>query len=189
MLVLLALLVALGSLGMLAWLQLDAHGTNITAGSNTDVVGQARVINGMAPDFTLPDLQGSGHVSPSQLRGHVVVLNFWASWCEPCVREAPGLAAVSKAYLSQNVRFIGIDEKDSRPSALAFQSKYGVTYPSAFDPSGAIADRYRLVGLPTTVVIGPDGDPLYRFMGYLDPQTLGQALDAVVGNNIAQAGT
>ncbi len=75
------------------------------------------------------------------------------------------------------------------PSALSFQAKCGVTYPSAFEPSAELAERYRLVGLPTTVVIGPDGDPLYPPTCYLDLQALGKALDAVAGGNSGQVST
>jgi cytochrome c biogenesis protein CcmG/thiol:disulfide interchange protein DsbE len=122
----------------------------------------------------------SGNLSLSSLRGNVVVVNFWASWCGPCREEAPDLEATSRAYRSRGVRFLGVDERDDEAAALAFVREFDITYPSVFDPSGALADDYALLGLPTTVVVDRNGQIVYRFTGYLDAPVLRSALDDVL---------
>lgn len=165
----------------LAWLQLRAQ-RSLSGGSLSvaDFRARAEVARTPAPDFTLPILGGSGDLSLSSFRGSVVVVNFWASWCGPCREEAPDLAATSRAYRSRGVRFLGIDERDDDPAALAFVREFDIPYPSVVDPAGALADDYRLLGLPTTVVVDPGGQIVYRFTGYLDAPILRSALDDVL---------
>lgn len=173
-----------GSLVILAaaGLQLLTRGTSNVAGlSAADQGARAQAASGPAPGFTLPLVPGSGEVSLRSLRGQVVVLNFWASWCVPCRLEAPVLEAASRAYASRRVSFLGVDEQDDRPSATAFQREFGITYPSAFDPSGTLVDDYGLIGLPTTLVISRDGRLLYRLLGRMDRETLTSTLDVVLG--------
>jgi len=135
----------------------------------------------MAPDFTMPSLDGGGTIRLSSLRGQVVVFNFWASWCGPCRLEAPGLERVSEAYRDRGVHFLGIDYRDNRPAADAFIREFGITYPSVFDPTGSLADDYRLVGVPTTFVIDQNGRIGFRFLGYVNEQSLRSVLSQVLG--------
>jgi thiol-disulfide isomerase/thioredoxin len=87
-------------------------------------------------DVSGETLQGD-RISLSSYRGKVVVVNFWASNCAPCALEAPWLEDLSKTYASKGVRFVGIDERDNRAAALAFERNHHVTYPSIFDSSDA----------------------------------------------------
>lgn len=90
------------------------------------------------------------------LRGKVVVLNFWGSWCAPCRAEAPELMAAYTATKDRGVRFVGINVKDQRQLALAFDRAKGVTYPSIFDPDGRIAlqfSNYPPNAIPSTIVL------------------------------------
>lgn len=92
----------------------------------------------------------------SSLRGNVVVLNFWGSWCAPCRAEAPELMAVYNASKAAGVRFVGINVKDDRQLAAAFDRTKGVTYPSLFDPDGRVALDFRNYppnAIPSTIVI------------------------------------
>ena len=135
----------------------------------------------VAPDFELPSLQTGDPIALRAYRGRVVVLNFWASWCAPCRREAPALQRTYDAYVDRGVRFIGVDHVDDRAAALRFAAELGITYPSVFDPAGELAVDYGLLGLPTTFVIGRDGRIAFRFVGYVDEPSLGRALDVVLG--------
>jgi cytochrome c biogenesis protein CcmG, thiol:disulfide interchange protein DsbE len=111
-----------------------------------------------APAFSLPRLQGSGHISLASFRGKTVVLNFFASWCAPCKEEAPALESIWRHNRSENVVVLGIDSGDSRGSARRFLGAHGVTYPIAFDPDEKLAQGpYSLPGLPVTYVINPAG--------------------------------
>ncbi|MGI8868383.1 MAG: TlpA family protein disulfide reductase [Mycobacteriales bacterium] len=108
-----------------------------------------------APDIAGTLLDGR-HFTLSSLRGDVVVLNFWGSWCAPCRAEAPELMAVYTATRARGVRFVGINVKDQRPLARAFDRTKGVTYPSIFDPEGRIALQFRNYppnAIPSTIVL------------------------------------
>ena len=98
----------------------------------------------------------------SDYAGKTVVLNVWGSWCPPCRKEAPTLAAASRQLKGQDVVFLGINTRDSSPDqGLAFQRRYDVPYPSLFDPAGRslLAFRGTLTpsAIPSTVVIDPRG--------------------------------
>ncbi len=114
----------------------------------------------LAPEFSGTTLTGS-QLSFSSYRGSVVVLNFWGSWCVPCREEASTLASVAALYRSSGVAFLGVDVRDTTPSALAFTRSFGITYPSVTDPSSAITLDFTAVvpiaGTPTTLVIDQTG--------------------------------
>lgn len=141
---------------------------------------QAQVEASPAPDFELEDLQGFGDITLSEMRGDVVVVNFWASWCAPCRQEAPDLERTWKMYKGRGVRFLGVDENDDAAAARTFVSEFGLTYPSVFDPAGRLAAGYRLLGLPTTVIIDQEGQIVYRFTGFVTEPVLSSALDDVL---------
>lgn len=142
-----------------------------------------------APSFELPALEGGRTISLSDFGGKVVVLNFWASWCNPCREEAPHLERVWREYRSAGVQFLGVNHQDQRGSALAFQEEVGWTYPSGYDPAGRLALRYGLLGLPSTVVVGHDGRIVRQFLGKVDTRTLRSALDETLerGSGVSPA--
>ena len=141
---------------------------------------RAEVVDTPAPDFELPLLAGGGQLRLSSLRDHVVVLNFWASWCSPCRLEAPDLQSAWKDYRSRGVRFVGVDELDDRFAAQGFIREFAITYPSVFDPSGSLADDYAFIGLPATYVIDQEGTIRFRFQGFLSGKILRSSLDQVL---------
>jgi cytochrome c biogenesis protein CcmG, thiol:disulfide interchange protein DsbE len=130
-----------------------------------------------APPFDLASVAGSGRVALSGYRGRLLVVNFWASWCDPCRREAPGLQEVWTEYRGRGVQFVGIDHMDGRSSARAFIAELGLTYPVGWDPTGEVAARYGLRGLPTTLVIGPDGRVMFRLLGPVEATTIRDLLE------------
>jgi len=101
-----------------------------------------------------------GHVSLSGLRGHVVVVNFWSSTCAPCRAEQTTLNEVQRATAKQGVRFVGVDERDDASEAKAFLALHPATYPSLFDPNGAMTLQFpdaEPETTPTTIVVSPAG--------------------------------
>ncbi len=121
-----------------------------------------------APRVTGTLLSGS-RFALAQYHGHVVVLNFWGSWCTPCRHEAPVLARLALHFSPGGVRFLGVDIRDSPATAEAFQRNFGISYPSLNDPGDVIALDFRNTvppaGIPTTLVIGRNGRIIARVIG------------------------
>ncbi len=121
-----------------------------------------------APRVTGTSLTGAS-LSLAAYRGHVVVLNFWGSWCTPCRAEAPALAALARRFQPAGARFVGVDIRDDIAQAEAFDQNFGITYPSFSDPGGTIAVDFQgtvpPAGTPTTLVIGRSGRIAARVIG------------------------
>ena len=103
----------------------------------------------------------------SDLKGKVVVLNFWASWCPPCRRESPLLERTWRAYADQGVLFVGVDIQDNPEDAQAYLDEFDLTFPNGTDGDGRITVDYGVIGLPITFFIGAGGIVEGRFVGAL----------------------
>ena len=106
--------------------------------------------------------------SVANLRGHVVVINVWASWCEPCQAESPALVSVAKLTAASGVRFVGVDEHDQNPAAATFLKKVGSSYPQLLDPDGGLLDALSTwlpPAVPGTVVLDRSGRVAARIIG------------------------
>jgi len=112
----------------------------------------------------LAALSGGGTVSTASDRGRFTVVNFWASSCSACTSEMPDFEAEYRAF-GGKVAFLGVDVSDPAGAGKAFAAKYGVDYPLAVDPTGAAAGRFRVTGLPYTVILSPSGKVLVRHPG------------------------
>jgi thiol-disulfide isomerase/thioredoxin len=137
------------------WLHRPARAVNLPSLRGSGSTGSGTTGSGSTGSGTTGSgASGSGMISLARLAGKPIVMNFWSSTCGPCKQETPALASVARAVGSK-VTFIGIDTVDSRRPALAFVTRYKVPYPIAFDPNGAVADRYGLPGLPVTFFLSP----------------------------------
>jgi cytochrome c biogenesis protein CcmG/thiol:disulfide interchange protein DsbE len=110
-----------------------------------------------APDFALRTLEGDRVVRLADLRGQVVVLNFWASWCAECRVEHEALSAAWDRYRDAGVVVVGVEFQDDRPAALAYLAGTGTSWPAVDDPGSRTALAYGVFGIPETFFIGPDG--------------------------------
>ena len=129
--------------------------------------GKRPAVGSLAPDFSLllyADYRaGFGDtLRLSDLRGKVVVINFWASWCVECRKEAPGLEATYQRYEDRGVVLLSVDYLDTEPAALAYLREYDTTYPVGIDLQQQIARAYRITGVPETFVVDKDG--IIRFV-------------------------
>jgi cytochrome c biogenesis protein CcmG/thiol:disulfide interchange protein DsbE len=118
---------------------------------------QTQPTAGPAPDFTMTTYDGQEY-RLSDLRGKVVIVNFWASWCIPCHDEAPALQRVYERYKDRGVEMLGVAYTDTDTNALAFIDKYDMTYPTGPDTGTRISDRYNIIGVPETFVVDQQGN-------------------------------
>ena len=119
--------------------------------------GSSRPTSGPAPRFTLPRLDGKGALALADLRGKGVIINFAASWCDPCKKEAPVLERTWQRYRSRGLVVLGIDGNDFTSDARKFTRRYGLTYPFVRDPDGGILRKYGLSGFPETFFVDRGG--------------------------------
>lgn len=143
---------------LLAWSLLHDEGGNLSKQAN-------RGERPAAPDFTLERLDEDGELQLSSLRGKVVVLNTWASWCVPCKEEAPFLEQVWRSNRDRGVVVLGLDAKDFRADARRFADRYGLTFPLVYDGPGDVIDGYGVTGFPETFVIDREGRVVRGFVG------------------------
>jgi cytochrome c biogenesis protein CcmG/thiol:disulfide interchange protein DsbE len=113
-------------------------------------------------------------------KGHPVLVNIWASWCTPCIAEAPDLVAAHHTY-GDTVRFIGVDAQDDRTGATDFIAKHAIPYPSVFDPSNQIAVSYGLFSPPDTLFFDASGKLVKTFPGQISQDELDTNLQAIAG--------
>ncbi len=168
----------LSVLGILVWASLQTGGTPGGMGVNTEF-GVVEIDAEPAQDFSLKLLKG-GEVTLSNLRGQVVLVDFWASWCTPCRQEAPVLEEVYQEYAELDVAFVGVNIWDLPGNAANYVDDFGITYPSGVDANGAIAIDYGVRGIPEKFFIGRDGVVRQKFVGPMRPEILRQTLDQLL---------
>ncbi|MCK5633588.1 MAG: TlpA family protein disulfide reductase [Anaerolineales bacterium] len=108
------------------------------------------------PDLILTTFEGD-EINFADLHGQIIVVNFWASWCKPCEQEAVELEQAYQVYKDQGVVFLGVDYVDTETEARAYLAKFGITYPNGPDLGTRISQAFRIIGVPETYIIGPDG--------------------------------
>jgi cytochrome c biogenesis protein CcmG, thiol:disulfide interchange protein DsbE len=122
-------------------------------------------VGAVAPVFTLRRLEGPGKVSLASYRGRPVVLNFWASWCNPCKSEAAVLERDWTRYRGQGVVFLGVDYHDLAPDARTFVRHHALTFPMLEDGSGRVTGTYGISQVPETYVLSRQGRVVAHLAG------------------------
>jgi cytochrome c biogenesis protein CcmG/thiol:disulfide interchange protein DsbE len=128
--------------------------------------------NAWRPDLTRIDLD--------DLLGQPLVINFWASWCEPCRREAPDLEASWREYQEHGVVFLGIAYKDAATKAERHLSEFDVSYPNVLDPAGRTARDYGVTGVPETFVVDGSGELIRHYIGEVTSAQLAEVIDPLL---------
>ena len=139
------------SIGVLAVIGLLGYGL-LTKGEEALAIGEP------IPDTELATLDGEGTGSVSDYRGEWVLVNVWASWCDPCREESPALQRFYEEHRDQNFTVLGIDSRDVSSEGLAFVEEFGLTYPQLHDSEGDIPDDYGMTGFPESFLIDPEGN-------------------------------
>lgn len=143
------------------------------------ISGAGQLQSGPAPDFTFKQFDGK-QFKLSDMRGKVVVLNIWASWCEPCKDEAAILESGWRTYKDKGVMFLGVDYVDTEERALAFVKQFNVTYPNGPDLGSTIYRKFRARGVPETYIIDRLGAITRVFIGPVNGTELKNTLDDLV---------
>ena len=179
-LALVATLLVLGAFfSLLGWALVRTQGVPGGLGINKDF-GEISIETRPAPDFTLELLDGGSSVKLSDLRGKVVMIDFWSSWCPPCREEAPGIARVYREYEGEAVEFLGISIWDKAPDARAYLREFGVTYPNGLDGKATILVEYAVRGIPEKFFIDAEGQMVRKFVGPVTAQRLREILDGML---------
>ncbi len=156
----------------------------VFAGGDTDAGNTSKDFTGntsgdSAAEFVLPNFDGET-VRLSDFRGQGVVVNYWASWCLPCLAELPGFEQVYQRNRGA-VTFLGINLADDPSSALSVVAQTGITYPLAVDADGVTFNAFGGYAMPTTVFISPDGEVLELYGGPLTAEELEARVETYFG--------
>lgn len=125
----------------------------------------AAEMNKPAPDFTLKGIDGK-NLKLSELAGNVIFLNFWASWCAPCREEMPLLDALHKKYQALGFMVLGVNVEEQTDLARSYISRRPVDFPILLDPTNQVSKSYKVVAMPTSVLIDRNGNMRYLHHGY-----------------------
>ncbi|HVS15026.1 MAG TPA: TlpA disulfide reductase family protein [Thermoanaerobaculia bacterium] len=131
-----------------------------------------------APEFTLQDLEGRVY-SLSDLRGMPVVINFWSTWCPPCIQEHPWLTAASRRYAGR-VHFLGVIYQDDADTIRRFLRERGAWGPSLVDPDNRVALAYGVFGPPETFFLDAEGTVVDKVIGAVPPSYLAEMLESLL---------
>ena len=128
-----------------------------------------------APGFSLTLFDGT-EVTLRDLRGQIVVLNFWASWCSPCREEAPELEKTWQTYQDKGVYLLGVTYKDAAGASQAFMEEYGITFPNGVGSKSQISRAYGVTAVPETFIIDREGNVAWLHIGQVDETALAEQL-------------
>lgn len=156
-----------------------AHRPTVAGSAAVDLSTDGTGVGAIPKPFSLPALNGAGRITGSANDGRYRVLNFWASTCTACVGELADLQRVSAEFAGR-ADLIGIDVSDDTDAARTVARQAGIDYPLAIDANGSVSGRYRISGLPYTVILDPSGRVVIRHPGAFTAEQLEYVLDSLV---------
>ncbi|MFO0663456.1 MAG: TlpA disulfide reductase family protein [Polyangiaceae bacterium] len=158
--------VAGGLMMALSLISVGGCGGGATPGGATPA-GKGGLVGNPGPDFSLDSVNGQGKVSLSGNKGKVVIVDFWATWCEPCKKSFPKLQELNVKYKGSLV-IIGISEDDEKGQIADFGNTHGAKFPLVWDEKKAQADKWKPANMPTTFIVDKQGVVKFVHQGYHD---------------------
>jgi cytochrome c biogenesis protein CcmG/thiol:disulfide interchange protein DsbE len=149
----------------------------VASGSESEVEGLSRGETPPAPAFSLPRLNGEGELSLADHKGKAVVLNFWASWCEPCKAEAPLLERAWRENRDRGLVVIGVNSQDLTSDARRFARQVGWTFPLVRDGEGDVLGPYAVAAFPETFFVDRSGKVVARIDGEVTRESLTENIE------------
>jgi len=138
-----------------------------------NTLGEKQVSSEIRSDFTLNSIDQEETIKLSDLRGKIVMVDFWSSWCPPCRQEAPELQKAYEDFQDQDVEFVGIAIWDVDSETRKFKNTYGLEYPILIDPRGAIAVEWGVLGLPEKFFLNREGEVVKKYVGPMTRDRVG----------------
>lgn len=129
-------------------------------------------------DFSLEGVDGETYTL-SELRGDWVIINFWATWCVPCVQEMPELQAIAEEY-ADRLTILGINQREASEVVEAFAADLGITFPLLLNPDDQTLVNYQVLSLPQTIIVNPEGEVVWRAFGPIDLDSFGATFDELL---------
>lgn len=157
----------------------DSESDGRTRRAEVSVAGVAEV-GSPVPDFVLPSLDGNGDVRLADLRGRPVIVNFWASWCNPCREEFPLLKEALRDHRSESLAVVGVTYQDIPADSRAFVDKMDATWPQGIDEGGVVAKAFGVRAIPQTFFVSPDGTIVARVFGITSQDKLDEPLNKLL---------
>lgn len=140
-----------------------AGGAESAAGQNHELVGKP------GPDFSVDTANGQGKVSLSGLKGKVVIVDFWATWCDPCKKSFPKLQDLYTKYQASGLEIVGFSEDDDNsPDIAAFGTSHGSKFPLAWDDGKSVASQWKPPSMPSSFIVDRNGIVRFAHLGYHD---------------------
>ena len=165
--------------GLLIWADVQNEGQPGGFAVNT-TLGEQNVSAQLGADFELAKIDGDGTISLSELRGKVVLVDFWSSWCPPCRQEAPELEAAYEDYREEGVEFVGIAIWDVDSETRKFRDAFELKYPIAIDSKGSVAVNWGVVGLPEKFFVDREGRVVKKYAGPMTRDRIGLELRKIL---------
>ncbi len=153
------------TLSIALWFLLFLSSSNQGAEDLWNAFGVIKLPGSGAPDFTLDSLN-HGRIRLAELKGKVVLVNFWATWCPPCREEMPSFQRLYKGFKDRGLVVLAVDLMEDREGVGRFAKEFGLTFPLLLDGKGEVFDRYKVFAfIPTTFIIDKEGKAIGKVLG------------------------